>query len=189
MRATVRARSRPFAQTVRLQTFSWKRANASAPGRTSNFAILATDSGTEFALASLTASGRGCRRRPASAAPDRRRVVARTGRGSSSGQRGREAGPRAHINCSLTAEMRGTNPCRPPVTLSSETATTCHAQAASDTSWPVTPEVAGSSLVAPVPYPSLRPAVMRPAHDVRANEIRNQPLVSGSTARERSNTT
>jgi hypothetical protein len=42
MRATVRTRSRPFAQTARLQRFRSKRTNACEPERTPNLAILAT---------------------------------------------------------------------------------------------------------------------------------------------------
>jgi hypothetical protein len=42
MRATVRARSLPFAQTGRLQRFRSERANVSEPERTPNVAILAT---------------------------------------------------------------------------------------------------------------------------------------------------
>ncbi len=50
MRATVRARSRPFAQTTCLQGFPCKRANGSEPERTPNLAILATESGVEPGL-------------------------------------------------------------------------------------------------------------------------------------------
>jgi hypothetical protein len=42
MRATVRSRSRPFAQACCLQRFPYKRANATEPERTPNLAILAT---------------------------------------------------------------------------------------------------------------------------------------------------
>src|SRR6266511_2508200 len=41
--APVRARSRPFAQTARLQGFPYKRANGTEPERTPNLAILATE--------------------------------------------------------------------------------------------------------------------------------------------------
>ena len=57
MRATVRSRSRPFAQATCLQGFPSQRANRSEPERTPNLAILATDSGarirarTDFTLA------------------------------------------------------------------------------------------------------------------------------------------
>jgi hypothetical protein len=59
MRATVRARSLPFAQTARLQGLPYKRANASEPERTPNLAILAT--GLRHAP--------GCRPRPLSSLP------------------------------------------------------------------------------------------------------------------------
>ena len=47
MRASVRSRSRPFAQTGCLQGFSPRRANASEPERTPNLAILATEPDAE----------------------------------------------------------------------------------------------------------------------------------------------
>jgi hypothetical protein len=50
MRAAVRAGSRPFAQTVYLQSIRPTRANASEPERTLNLAILATDPETEPGL-------------------------------------------------------------------------------------------------------------------------------------------
>jgi hypothetical protein len=62
MRATVRSRSRPFAQTVCLQGIPCTRANASEPERTPNLAILATEPDIRIGMASLTATGRGCRR-------------------------------------------------------------------------------------------------------------------------------
>jgi hypothetical protein len=55
--ATVRIRSRPFAQTGCFQRFPFKSANATEPERTPNLAILATESGDEMRIA-LRASPR-----------------------------------------------------------------------------------------------------------------------------------
>jgi hypothetical protein len=53
MRAAVRSRSRPFAQSGGLHGFPSERANGSEPERTPNPAILATASGAESGLVEL----------------------------------------------------------------------------------------------------------------------------------------
>jgi hypothetical protein len=81
MRAPVRSRSRPFAQTAWLQRFRSRRPNATEPERTPNLAILATG------LRHVSAVGLGRFFAPAASVrrcPTRVGMGLRTDRGSSS---------------------------------------------------------------------------------------------------------